>query len=233
MCVPAPPSPPLPPGKAKTRWVQRIQGDNAKMEAWQKETESLLKAADEPFFNIGPDNKNTMRESACESRPPFNVPPTCNTDQRSFKAYLSRFMALTYQLCPFTRDFIMERLRASAIAAVGSCTGGDDGQTCGLSWLRGGYDGSPYGIAKGGVGEHMAVMEVVQSLLVGDTRTPRTQATGGTSKGDAAAGSSGGLSDEDLRQTEPTTAGDRAGAGILTTICLGSLVGLTYWLIRE
>lgn len=204
------------------------------MQDWQKQTESLLKATDEPFFNLdGAKNKNTMRESACESRPPFTNPPTCNTDQRSFKAYMSRFMGLTYQLCPSTRDFIMERIRASAIAAVGSCTGGDDGQTCGLSWLRGGYDGSPYGIAKGGVGEHMSVMEVVQNLLVNNATPLRTQNAGGTSKGNAAAGSSGGLNTADLKQTAPTTTGDRAGAGILTTICLGSLLGLTYWLIRE
>lgn len=143
-------------------------------------------------------------------------------------------MALTYQLVPSTQDWIMTRLKASATAAAKSCTGGSDQQTCGLSWIRGAYDGSAYGIAKGGVGEHMAAMEVFQSLLVPGAKAPVTEKNGGTSKGDASAGSgTSGLSTEELMQTSPTTAGDRAGAGILTTICLGGLVGLTYWLIRE
>ncbi|KAF8539949.1 glycoside hydrolase [Trichophaea hybrida] len=212
----------------------KTTGDTAKAANWEQEVDKLLKATDEPFFNRGAGLTNIMCESACESSPPYTNAPTCNTDQRSFKAYLARFMALTYQLVPSTQDWIMARLSASATAAAKSCTGGDDGQTCGLSWIMQKYDGSPFGIAKGGVGEHMAALEVFQSLLVPGAKAPVTQKNGGTSVGDASAGSgTSGLSAEDLMQTSPTTQGDRAGAGILTTICLGGLVGLTYWLIRE
>jgi mannan endo-1,6-alpha-mannosidase len=173
-----------------------------------------------------------MRESACEARAPkFDTVPTCNIDQRSFKAYLSRFMAYTYQLCPFTRDYIMARLRPSAVAAAQACTGQPDGDTCGLSWLMGKYDGSTYGIARGGVGEHMAAMELFQSLLIADVKTPGTSATG-TSKGDPSAGTGGGgLSDEALKQTRPTTTADKAGAAILTALFSGAVFVLTWWLV--
>jgi mannan endo-1,6-alpha-mannosidase len=175
-----------------------------------------------------------MYESACETAGQGGA-PTCNTDQRSFKAYLSRFMAHGYQLVPDsdTRDFIMQRLKASAVAAGKACNGGDDGNTCGLAWRKLTYDGSPYGIAKGGVGEHMAAMELFQSLLIEDSPELKTVATG-TSQGDPSAGTGNGLlTEEDLMQTKPSTKGDRAGAGLLTTVVLGVLLGLTYWLIKE
>jgi len=208
------------------------KGDDAKAGEWQVYVDGLLKATNTIFFNQATEYPpNVMQESACEYR--INgQPPTCNTDQRSFKAYLSRFMAYTWQLCPFTREWIMERLRASAIACAKACTGPPGGNTCSLAWGPGVYDGSPYGIAVGGVGEHMSAMEVFQSLLIADLKAPLTEKTG-TSKGDPNAGSGAGLTAEDLMQTDPSTTGDRAGAGILTTICLGGLLGLTYWLIRE
>ncbi|KAI5776462.1 putative cell wall glycosyl hydrolase Dfg5 [Geopyxis carbonaria] len=209
-------------------------GNTEQAKTWEDHTTKLLKATDKQFFNMNPEYPpNVMSESACE----FTIngrPPTCNTDQRSFKAYLSRFMGQTYQLVPSTREWIMERLKPSAEAAAKSCTGGSDGMVCGLAWGLGKYDDAPYGIAKGGVGEHMAAMELFANLLVKDAKMPVTQKTGGTSKGDPSAGSGDtGLSEADLMQTDPSTTGDRVGAGILTTICLGGLMGLTFWLIRE
>ncbi|TGZ85476.1 mannan endo-1,6-alpha-mannosidase [Ascodesmis nigricans] len=220
-------------GAAAVYDYYKAQKNEAKMAEWEEHTMGLLKATDTIFFNQNSEYPaNVMQESACEN-PPNNQEPTCNTDQRSFKAYLSRFMGQTYQLCDFTRDFIMERLKTSAEWAAKSCNGPPDGNTCGLRWGFGKYDGSPYGIAKGGVGEHMAAMEVFHNLLAPGAKAPLTDKTGGTSKGDAAAGSGGGLSEEDLRQTDPSSGGDRAGAGILTTLTLGGLLGLTFWLIKE
>lgn len=193
-----------------------------------------MNAIDEPFFTSRGLSPGVMRESACEVYTPFTDTPTCNTDQRSFKAYLSRFMGLTYQLCPWTQEWIITRLKKSAVSAAKSCNGGEDGQTCGLSWMKEAYDGSPYGIAMGGVGEHMSALELFQALLVPTANAPIHNKDTGTSIGNNNAGTSGsGLSEEDLRQTDPSTPGDRAGAGILTTICLGGLMGLTYWLLRE
>lgn len=169
-----------------------------------------------------------MRESACDPAP-SKVTPTCNLDQRSFKAYLARFMAYTYQMAPFTESWILPRLQASAKAAAATCTGGPDGLTCGLAWVESAYDGSVYGMVVGGLGEHLSVMEVLQSNLITMAKPPVTATTGGTSKGDPSAGTTDVL---DLAQTKPTTTRDRAGAGILTAIVLGLLFSLTYWLVR-
>jgi mannan endo-1,6-alpha-mannosidase len=81
----------------------------------------------------------------------------------------------------------------------------------------------------------MAAMEVFQSLLVSDnssSKLPLSASTGGTSKGNVNAGTNDAdLSSQNI--VKPSTTGDKAGAGILTTICLGSLFGLTFWLIKE
>ena len=124
-----------------------------------------------------------MMESACETV------GTCNTDHRAFKALLARFMALTATMAPSTQPFIMPRLRATAIAAAKSCNGGKDKQTCGLVWTEGTYDGSPFGVALGGVGEHMAVMEVIQSNLVSQAKAPATQGKGEAHEENATIGS--------------------------------------------
>lgn len=173
-----------------------------------------------------------MRESACDPAPSTTKVTTCNLDQRSFKAYLARFMAYTYQMAPFTQEWIIPRLQASAKAGAATCTGGPDGTTCGLAWVQSAYDGSVFGVTAGGLGEHLAVMEVLQANLITTAVPPFTATTGGTSKGDPSAGTVDTLSKQELLQTEPSTVGDRAGAGILTTIVLGLLFSLTYWLVR-
>lgn len=172
-----------------------------------------------------------MSESACDFAPATKI-TTCNTDQRSFKAYLSRFMAYTYQMAPFTQEWILPRLQASAKAAAATCNGGENGTTCGMAWVKQTYDGSPYGIAVGGVGEHLAVMEVLQSNLIQTASPLVTADKGGTSKGNPSAGTTT-RDPNDLVQTDPTTGGDKAGAGILTAIVLGLLLSLTYWLVRS
>lgn len=183
-----------------------------------------MDAIQNPFFTAD----FIMRESACDFAPSA-TPPTCNTDQRSFKAYLSRFMAYTYQMAPFTQPWILPRLQASAKAAAATCNGGDNGTTCGMAWVKQTYDGSPYGIAVGGVGEHLAVMEVLQSNLIQNAGSLVTANKGGTSKGNPAAGTT---TADPVAQTDPTTTGDKAGAGILTAVVLGLLLSLTYWLVR-
>lgn len=186
-----------------------------------------MEALQPEFFSAD----NIMREYSCDPAP-RKITPTCNLDQRSFKAYLARFMAYTYQMAPFTQEWILPKLQASAKAAAATCTGGPDGLTCGLAWVESIYDGSVYGMTVGGLGEHLSVMEVLQSNLVATAVPPLTASTGGTSKGDPSAGSDDTLTKQELLQTEPSTVGDRAGAGILTAIVLGLLLSLTCWLVR-
>jgi mannan endo-1,6-alpha-mannosidase len=159
-----------------------------------------------------------MFEVACEPN------GECNVDQRSFKGYLARWMAATIKMAPFTYDLIMPKLQASAQAAAAQCSGGADGNTCGLQWTQGAkYDGSF------GVGEQMSAMEVIQSNLITKVAGPVTNNTGGTSKGNPSAGT-GGDNPIAVEATTITT-GDKAGAGFLTVLILVGMVGGAWWMV--
>jgi mannan endo-1,6-alpha-mannosidase len=150
----------------------------------------------------------------------------CNVDQRSFKAYLSRWLAATSKLAPFTHDTTLSMLSTSAKAAIKTCTGGTSGTRCGLKWTTGAHDGSV------GVGEQMAVLEAVQSNLVDTTSGWLSAVKGtGTSQGDVNAGSSSGSSTG--LTTQPATSADKAGAGILTALILVGVVGGSITMLME
>lgn len=70
----------------------------------------MLDAAIKIFFYPN----QTMYEVACE--PSHN----CNIDQQTFKAYLSRWLAASVKVAPWTRESIMPLLAASAQAAAQS-----------------------------------------------------------------------------------------------------------------
>jgi mannan endo-1,6-alpha-mannosidase len=145
----------------------------------------------------------------------------CNTDQRSFKAYLARWLAAAAELAPFAHDDIIAKLATSAKAAIKTCTAGDSGTQCGLKWTTGTNDGSL------GVGEQMAVLEIVQSNLVDKAPGWASAVKGtGTSVGDVNAGSSSKTSTDDLL-IRKTTITDRAGAGILTALMILGVIGGT------
>ena len=161
-----------------------------------------------------------MVEIACETQ------GTCNNDQPSFKAYLSRWMAAATQIAPFTSDSIMPKLKTSAQGAAGQCVGGSNSQTCGRQWYSSTWDG------KSGVGEQMSALSIIQANLISKVAPPVTANSGGTSKGDPTAGSGG---DNPVVVHDPSanmkiTAGDRAGAAILTALVLGGLVGMVVWI---
>jgi mannan endo-1,6-alpha-mannosidase len=138
----------------------------------------------------------------------------CNVDQRSFKAYFARSLAATAELAPFTHSIIMPKLASSAAAAIKTCTAGNSGTQCGLKWTTGANDGSL------GVGEQLAVLEVVQSNLVDGAPGWVSAVRGtGTSKGDVNAANGSTHSEESLIIGRVTTA-DRVGAGIVTALVL-------------
>lgn len=127
---------------------------------WQKRTQGFLDAS--PFF-FNPFNNATdvMYEPPCET---VN---TCNTDQYSFKGYLSRFMWATTLMAPFTTTAITTLLTGSALAAAQACSGGTDGVTCGQHWYwETAYDGST------GIGQQMSALETIQGLLIKDSAPP-------------------------------------------------------------
>jgi len=193
---------------AATMW--NITGDDI----WKTRTAGIINGTSIFFSNDVP---NVMYEVACEPN------GKCDVDQRSFKAYLARWMAATTKVAPWTHDLIMPKLRASAQAAAEQCSGGTDGKTCGLKWTtKGVWDGSY------GVGEQMSALEVVQSLLIDQVSGPLTNQTGGTSKSNPSAGSH---SETSPLTFSPTTTGDKVGAGFLTTIILITILGGAWWMV--
>jgi mannan endo-1,6-alpha-mannosidase len=142
----------------------------------------------------------------------------------SFKAYLTRWLASTTQVAPYTYDLIMPKLKTSAAAAAKQCSGGDNGRTCGLSWSKGAvWDGTK------GVGQQMAAMSAifVNLLPLETVAPPVTNLTGGTSVGNSAAGSQ---SVADPAALKPATQGDKVGAGIVTTLILVAATGMFGWM---
>lgn len=142
----------------------------------------------------------------------------------SFKAYLTRWLAATTKMAPYTYDLIMPKLAASAQAAALQCNGGDNGRMCGLSWSKGAaWDGTQ------GVGQQMAAMSAVfvNLLPLESVAPPVTNSTGGTSVGNPNAGSQSNPNPEAIT---PATTGDKAGAGIVTTLILVSATGMFGWM---
>lgn len=174
------------------------------------------------FFH--PEQPDIMYEAICE---PY--PRGCNTDQKSFKAYFSRWLAITTQMAPYTADLILPKLRISAVAALKTCVGGSDGVTCGLKWYEGdwgAWDGNF------GVGEQMAVMEVTQGLLIPGKPAPFTDVEGGNSTGDPTAG--GGGDNPQLNaivDLHPPTTAQKAGAAISTIVVLTMTGYMCYYMV--
>ncbi|CCF55655.1 hypothetical protein KAFR_0A02170 [Kazachstania africana CBS 2517] len=161
-------------------------------------------------------NNSIMCEAACQPA------GTCDTDQRSFKAYFARFLGVTAQLVPSTRTQIMTWMNASAYAVAESCSGGTDGHTCGLNWFLGSWDGY-YGL-----GEQMSALEVLVNTRALDKPGPYNSTNGGSSQGDGAAGT-----ETTATNLAPLniTGGSKAAAAIITAVIGISLIACTLWII--
>ena len=178
---------------------------------WQERVNGMVQGLD-VFFP----KDNVMQEVACENN------GMCDVDQHSFKAYLSRWMAATIKMAPWTYDAIMAKLAPSAQAAAQQCSGGNDGRMCGLKWQSGStWDGSS------GVGQEMAALEVIQSNLITQARGPVTNTTGGSSTGDYAAGTS---SFSPVVIT-PATVADKVGASLLTAVLVTCFIGMICYMV--
>ncbi|KAI9657475.1 MAG: hydrolase 76 protein [Bathelium mastoideum] len=181
---------------------------------WQNRTMGIINGLD-VFFTGNPP---VLYEVACEPQ------GTCDTDQRSFKAYVSRWMAATIKVAPFTQETLWPKLESSSEAAAAQCSGPDN--ACGLQWTKGStYDGIT------GVGEQMSALQVIAARLINNVAGPVTERTGGTSKGDPAAGSGQPNNPSNPLATNPVTTGDKAGAGFLTAIILIGILGGAWWMV--
>ncbi|KAM4065860.1 glycosyl hydrolase family protein [Hirsutella rhossiliensis] len=183
---------------------------------WADRVEKLTEVILTDFFP-----KNIAYEVPCEMRK-----GACSPDMLSFKGYVHRWLAVVTQIAPFTKPKILPTLQKSAEAGVKQCTGGASGRQCGFYWSDGTF--TDPGVDKtSGAGEAMNVLAAVSSLLIEQATPPVTNSTGGISKGNVNAGGGRDNGGEELR---PITGGDRAGAGILTFLLLGSAVGTFVWM---
>jgi mannan endo-1,6-alpha-mannosidase len=102
---------------------------------WETRVTQILNATFKIFFPTSY-GSNIMSEINCDAT------KICSSDQSSFKAYLSRWMAVTSVIAPFTAGSIVPKLQASANGAAGQCNGGTNGRMCGRQWWTTTWDGS-------------------------------------------------------------------------------------------
>ncbi|KUJ21596.1 mannan endo-1,6-alpha-mannosidase [Mollisia scopiformis] len=180
---------------------------------WQTRTAGLLSTLAFDFFPGG------IMKDICEQ---YNA---CNVDEHSFKAYLSRWMAASTKMAPFTYNTSYPLLVSSAKAAAAQCNGSPTGNVCGLKWYNNGtWDGT------NGVGQQMAALEVMLGTLIKQTTAPVTNSTGGTSVGNPTAGyNSSSVPPGEV--IVPANHGDRVGAWFLTAV-LG-LAAMWCWLFMS
>lgn len=170
----------------------------------------LLNRTIEVFFP-----NNTAYEPSCE-------PDNCNADMRSYRGFMHRWMGSTALMAPFTYDTIMPILKSSVAAGVKTCTGGTNGRFCGFRWTTGEFDG------RIGAGQQMNMLGGLTALLQSETQI-LTNTTGGTSIGDPNAGSDQPL----VKPLKEITTGDRAGAGLVTTVLVAGAVGAFAWMSMD
>ncbi|KAI0457063.1 glycoside hydrolase family 76 protein [Xylaria acuta] len=194
-------------------------------DVWQQRTQGLVKRTVEHFFVDG-----VAVEHPCE---PFIQ---CDIDQQSFKGYLMRWMAASSQMAPFTFDTLMPLVQSSAAAAALQCSGsppasqfrGDPGTACGFRWTeKDRFDGLV------GVGQQMSALSAIQYTLVKKAevaKVPATASTGGTSIGNVNAGAA---TDSKLPQLPAITTGERVAAGFATTAILFSVLGGSFFVMKE
>ncbi|CAI6097604.1 unnamed protein product [Clonostachys chloroleuca] len=179
----------------------------------QKWKDRVNKLTDHGIATFFPDN--VAYEPTCEDY------LSCTTDMKSFKGYLHRWYATATKVAPFITDKVLPVLRLSTEAAITTCTGGALGRQCGFDWKNRTFDNNI------GAGQQMNVLGALSSLLINNTAGPVSADTGGTSQGNPNAGSKS----DDFRPTpKPVTAGDRAGAAILTILVVGAATALFIWI---
>lgn len=118
-------------------------------EPWGQRVQEIL---DGIFFLFFPAEYggSIMSEFQCE---PMGDQGNCNNDQSSFKAYLTRWLAVTSVLVPDTAAQITPKLQVSAEAAAKQCVGGTGGRQCGRRWYSNGvWDGTA------GVGQQVRIL---------------------------------------------------------------------------
>ena len=186
---------------------------------WETRLNKFLDHTQTIFFSQQYGGGKVLAEYACE------INNNCNSDQQTFKAWLSRWLAVTVQLAPFTEAQIMPWLQGSATAISNICNGAGEGTTCGRKWWVSTNDGSV------AVGNQMTAMAMVQANLILNTGAPVDNGEG-TSKGNPAAGSNvAPINPADF--LPKITVGDKVGAWIITVVLLLALISGAFFMIVD
>lgn len=170
-----------------------------------------------------------MSETACE---PVN---TCDRNQICYKGFLSTWLAITTLLVPYTRDEILPKLQDSAKAAAASCSGGDDGDHCGVRWYQSKWDGTS------GLEQQMATTAVFSANLVAFEQqsnhpdspdAPLTSQSGGNSTSNPSAGLSDSQGNDQSSSQITIGTADKVGAGIVTAVFGCAWLCMIAWLSK-
>lgn len=200
--------------------------ENTDAATWVTRTEGLLDAAGS-FFGPYDNSTNIMYEHACERN------ELCNTDMKSFKGYLSRFMAQSAVMVPSIQSTVSKYLQASATAIGKACSGGDASTTCGQKWYVGGFDGNT------GLGQSMSALETVQGLLASAAPAPFSKdsiedvrQSGGTGSTTGASSSTSAVISTTAMSSPAKTRRSRSlGVRVVpSTMVWGVAVTVVYWL---
>lgn len=168
-----------------------------------------------------------LKEVACED---VNTPTcshcfTCNNDQMSFKAYFIRWVAVSTKWAPWLYEMVEPYLVATGQAVAQSCDPADPGAICGQRWNTGSFYNAT------GPGQQMSALSAMNALLIQQARAPVTANTGGISKGDPNAGTSGDTGVIGVPPSQqPVTTADKAGAGVLTAFMIVVTLCMAYWM---
>lgn len=225
-----------------TAYLYNYTGD----QKWLDRSKMLWGRAKQLFGSDGsgffPD-KSIAYEASCQAVDSSRI--TCSNDMRCFKGIFLSMLGLATQVAPELKDLMWTNIKASSQAAAWSCSGGYDGVTCGLSWLKQGWDNYF------GLGEQSCALQAFNTLLAMNYRgplkasdlpgiyTPRENTENGTTNSTAAGGGptygwggEAGLNNSDVQAYSLSlNTGDVAGAGVLTTFVIIFIVSGSIWLV--
>lgn len=199
---------------------------------WKDRVDELLSSALQLYFPQENGGGNVMVEYLCEDS------GLCNQDQKSFKAYLTRWLVATALLVPDTWDIIYPKLMSSAAGAATQCTGGASGSMCSSKW----YENTPDG--QTGVGEQVSSTYILDESIVNSPQMSALAAVGATlmqqsmaplslDTGAVSESRPNPVSSEANDDFPPVTTADKAGAAILTILTVVAFVGAMVWIILD
>ncbi|KAL2815651.1 glycoside hydrolase [Aspergillus cavernicola] len=186
-------------------------------EKWKTGIDGLLRTTWGIFFPAKFGGQ-TMSEISCEQT------MTCDRNQDTFKGFLSSWLTFMATIVPHTAGEVIPKIQQSALAAARQCSGGDSGTECGRRWHQDTWDGTA------SMESDMSALSVISSAMIAFRKEaqPLTPETGGTSKSNPNAGA---VEDAIPHHVRPVTAGDRAGASILTLLFVSCWMSVVAWML--